>query len=255
MSFTRRVADLLEKLTGARIFGYLPPGIDVFVDLHRLVPHLTLDTVVDVGANIGQSAIRFMAANPDAAIYCFEPVQASFQRLRDTIGQRENVHCLRLALGAEQKEVYIAASGHSVFNAVMPDMPDRTLLEGTHASVERVLATTLDEVCRDQRLLSINYLKIDTEGSDLDVLRGASNLLATESIDVIEVEAGMNPENALHVPFETLKSYLERRGYRLFGLYEQTNEWPTMSPQLRRCNAVFLAGKHIRRCEAVPSGN
>lgn len=60
-------------------------------------------------------------------------------------------------------------------------------------------------------------------------------------IDLVEVEAGMNPNNSVHVPLIELKAYLESKNYYLFGLYEQTGEWIAGEPNLRRVNAVFIS--------------
>ena len=66
-------------------------------------------------------------------------------------------------------------------------------------------------------------------------------MLRRGAIDLIEVEAGMNPDNELHVPFEQLKAFIEQHRYLLFGIYEQRHDWPTGRPILRRCNAVFIS--------------
>lgn len=70
-------------------------------------------------------------------------------------------------------------------------------------------------------------------------------MLNEQRIDFVEVEAGMNAGNKRHVPFETLKEYLESKNYLLFGIYEQVHEWPTNEPHLRRTNAVYLSRRMI----------
>jgi len=82
---------------------------------------------------------------------------------------------------------------------------------------------------------------VDTEGGDLDVLLGAKKMLQSHLIDLVEVEAGMNPKNHKHVRFEILKGFLEEKGYFTFGIYEQMHEWPSKEPHLRRINAVFIS--------------
>ncbi|MCE3266580.1 MAG: methyltransferase FkbM family [Solirubrobacterales bacterium] len=78
-------------------------------------------------------------------------------------------------------------------------------------------------------------------------------MLSRERVGLVQVEAGLNPENDLHVPLEALRAELEKHGYRLFGFYEQVGEWPTQGPQLRRTNAVFLARTLISASPAVPA--
>jgi len=110
---------------------------------------------------------------------------------------------------------------------------------------EDVNIVTLDDYCRAKSIGKVNYLKIDTEGGDLEVLRGGEGMLQEQRIDFVEVEAGMNADNKRHVPFEILKDYLESRGYPLFGVYEQVPEWPTKEPHLRRTNPVFISRRMI----------
>jgi len=111
---------------------------------------------------------------------------------------------------------------------------------------ESVDLTTLDDYCDVNGVERINYLKIDTEGHDLEVLKGSVNMISERRIDLIEVEAGMNPSNLLHVPFETLKDYLESCSYVVFGIYEQAWETRTGEAHLRRINAVFVSLEVIK---------
>jgi hypothetical protein len=67
-------------------------------------------------------------------------------------------------------------------------------------------------------------------------------MLTEQRIDLVEVEAGMNPSNIWHVPFEALKDFLESHMYFLFGIYEQENGlWASREPHLRRTNPIFIS--------------
>lgn len=101
--------------------------------------------------------------------------------------------------------------------------------------------TTLDEYCSRQNIATIDYLKIDAEGYDLSVLKGASTLLSRQKIRFIEVEAGMNRINTEHVYFDEFVRYLEPYGYKLYKIYDQMHEWKKRKPYLRRGNLVFVA--------------
>ena len=105
---------------------------------------------------------------------------------------------------------------------------------------------TLDEFCRDNAVHHVNYLMIDTEGGDLEVLKGAEQMLTDQRIDFVEVEASMHAGNQAHVPFELLKHYLESKGYVLFGIYRQMSEVPRDGPHLRRTNSTFISCRMVR---------
>lgn len=80
-------------------------------------------------------------------------------------------------------------------------------------------------------------------------------VLAEPRIDLVEVEAGMNPRNTHHVPLEMLKAHLEQRGYFLFGIYEQRREIFTGEPHLQRTNSVFVSQRVIAENRKSPKKN
>lgn len=109
---------------------------------------------------------------------------------------------------------------------------------------------TLEEFCESNGIKFIDSLKIDTEGYDLEVLKGSSELLKKSSIAFIEAEVGMNPKNNLHVDFLVIREYLKSYNYFVFGIYEQTHERKAGLPVLRRANVLFISGDLQNKGEA-----
>jgi hypothetical protein len=106
--------------------------------------------------------------------------------------------------------------------------------------VENIETLTLDRFCEVEGMKNIDFLKIDTEGYDLEILKGAETMLKKQAIDFVQVEAGMNARNTRHVPFADFVQYLASRDYTLFGLYDQHLEW-NGDRMLRFCNPVFIS--------------
>ncbi len=222
-----------------------PRGYDVFFDLSDSIPALVPAVIFDVGANVGQSAEAFLRAYPAAKIYCFEPVNASFHALREALTEKApQVELHQLAMSAKRGQARIATYGTGTCATMMAPSTD------DYQESEEIQVETLDAFCSDAGITRIDYLKIDTEGNDLNVLRGAEELLGVGAAAVVEVEAGMHPENHLHVPLEDLKAHLQEYDYRCFGIYEPVAEWTTGEPYLRRVNAVFIAPSLYRESAA-----
>ncbi len=243
--------DLKRKLAVAlreryRIVRAPSRGYDVFFDLSDSIPTLAPAVIFDVGANVGQSAELFLHAYPAAKLYCFEPVSASFHALTEALTEKgAQVELHQLAMGAERGQARIATHGTDTCATMMAPATDQ------YEQSEEIGVDTLDAFCSDAGITRIDYLKIDTEGNDLHVLRGADQLLGVAGAAVVEVEAGMHPENQLHVPLEDLKGHLQEYGYRCFGIYEPVAEWATGAPYLRRVNAVFIAPSLSRASTAA----
>lgn len=206
-------------------------GLDVFHDLATRGVAFAPALILDVGAHVGGTTAALARRHPRSRIHAFEPSRQSFARLQRRVGGLAQVTAHQVALGDR--------SGLVRFQ----DNPRNRTLSRVAADAGvgyEVEMTTLDAAAAQHALDRIDYLKIDTEGHDLAVLRGAEALIARGAIGLVEVECGMNPDNTYHVPFAKVAPWLEARGFRLFGLYEQTHEWPTRAPHLRRANAVFL---------------
>lgn len=230
----RKFKRAVEHALNLKVLRVLPLGTNVHADIEQCFPGYRLRNVLDVGANIGQTAAQFSFWHPDIAIYCVEPVRENFEELTNNTSGMRNVECLRMGLAEAPGSAQMVLSGRSSTYRVKGDEP-----LGDEPT-ETVTIDTVDRLCTRLGIESISYMKIDTEGHDLKVLKGANELMAAARIDFIEVEAGMNPDNSLHVPFEVLKAHAESRGYLLFGIYEQRHDWPSGRPILRRSNAVFV---------------
>ncbi len=244
MSLLGKLRRAAEKLTGTHIYRELPPGLDFASDIQAALPHFRARVIFDVGANVGQSASLMSARFPESEIYSFEPSADTYQQLQRNVQQYDRVHCIQLALGASKKIAQMALDGSSDRSFLIDESTQESPKD---VSSESVQVDTLDSFCSAKKIDRINFLKIDTEGGDLDVLKGAAMLLKEHRVDIVEVEAGMNPNNERHVPFETLKAFLESNKYYLFGIYEQVKEWPTRSPNLRRTNPIFLSQATIEQ--------
>jgi FkbM family methyltransferase len=215
-------------------------GVSLYSDIRSRLPGEEILVAFDVGANFGQSVFEIEEGWPSATIYTFEPVPETFKVLVEKISSVKNAHPINTAFGSKNGVVRFDCSSGA------PDMFHIAKDQDDESNVS-VPLTTLDDFCAANNIQSINFLKIDTEGHDLEVLKGARGLLSRRAIDIVQAECAANRDNDLHVPFNNLHVFLEDCGYRLFGIYEQFHEWPTAKPHLRRFNAAYISSDVIAR--------
>jgi FkbM family methyltransferase len=173
--------------------------------------------ILDVGANTGQFAALARAEAAGAVIHSFEPHPVAFAQLAARApGLR--ITAEHLAMGDQDGEIEIfdyadeTGSQHaSVY---------REVIEGVHrraAAGVAVRCARLDTFARERGITHVGLLKIDTEGHELAVLRGASSLIAAGAIDVIQFEFNeMNVVSRVFMKdfFDLLPDY---RIYRLLS--------------------------------------
>lgn len=238
----RQLRILFEHCSGLRIFKHLPLGVDEFADAKRAFPLHDFSCLLDIGANVGQTARRMRHHFPDAEIHSLEPLASTYTELQRN-ARRLGIKTHKVALGArnEAAEIQLQPGGTS--------SELNTLVAGSHhpgqagAGVETVEVRTLQTFAAGADITRIDILKIDTEGFDLEVLKGAGAWIDDQRIPFILTEVSMNPKNTFHVPFEIVKGFMEQRGYYLFGLYDQAHEWKLNKHILRRANTMFVSAR------------
>ena len=149
-----------------------------------VLPHCRV--VFDVGANVGDWVAMALAIQPDAQYHCFEPSGPTFRKL-SARALPSNVRRNHFGLGsrAEERKLFVygeAVGSNSLYLRV--GMPDRQREE------ESVVLKTLDEYCAENAIGGIDFVKIDVEGHELSVLQGASRMLASRAIGVVQFEYG-----------------------------------------------------------------
>jgi FkbM family methyltransferase len=189
------------------------------------------DIILDVGANVGQSAIRFRAIFPQAKIICFEPVASTFAKLQQNT-RKLGVEVHKLALGSETKSQTMFLTRFSLSSSLLKPPEDEL------RDAEQVEVVTLDQFVREHSLDRIGFLKIDAEGFDLEVIKGAAETLSSGRVKFVMAEVGFHPGDDRHPLFDEVRNALMNYKFRVFGIYGQGLEW-TGEPSLRFANALF----------------
>jgi len=174
---------LLQRL--ARGLGYdLTPAKKAKspnAQLTAFLKHHRIDTVLDVGANVGQYGQRLRDWGYEGRIISFEPLSTAHQKLglRSAPDQHWTI-APRMAIGAENGEVEIQVSAETDMSSILPqsdlmkDISPTSMIEATErVPIHRLENVAPDYISADDRV----FLKIDTQGFEPKVLDGAGQLL------------------------------------------------------------------------------
>lgn len=234
--FQDTVKQSIEKFTGCRIYrNSIPHGADMFFDIGRRYGRDKIRIAFDVGANIGQSATKYAEEFPIADIYSFEPVKSTFDQLVANTRHIGRVHPFNLGMGPKVGEASIHLNELSVMNSIAFNRAgdDRT---------ETIQLETIPSFASNQGVDQVDFLKIDTEGFDLQVLAGAAPMLQKQKIHLILCECEPFTRTRGFATIAELGEFFSGFGYSLSGVYEQQPEWDGKN-RLLFCNALFVCEK------------
>lgn len=173
-------------------------------------------TVFDVGANVGELSLLFSRfVGPEGRVHCFEPGPDAYERLTTVVKAtaRDNLVLNRMALSDKSGEVELFLYGdwHSWSSLVERPFAEHGI-ETPAVSRVSVPSATVDEYCRLKNIGRIDLLKIDVEGAELQVLRGAEQKLRSHSIQRCIFEFGQTTFDVGNHPDQITK-FLTDVGY------------------------------------------
>jgi len=151
--------------------------------------------VFDVGANVGDYSLLVKQCMPLARVYAFEPAHTTHQQLVAHLGEAgSDAKPYNIGFSDSEKTVELFSyeiEGQEAFLLSSIDQRRPTqVVEVKTSTSEQIKVSTIDAFCATEGIDRIDLLKLDVEGHELPVLRGACGMLAEGSISMIQFEFG-----------------------------------------------------------------
>jgi len=179
----------------------------------------TNPVIIDVGANEGQSIKRFNLIFDNCIVHSFEPITKCFnQMIKDFPGKRFIKNNYALSDKNANKEFFINKSSvTSGFNRINKNYDENNEKNKIKNSI-KIKTTTLDAYINFNKIKKIDILKIDTQGHELNVLRGAKKSLKKNMINFIEVEIILCEYYIKKIKLYEIDHIMDKNNYELFDL-------------------------------------
>ncbi|MGF1986573.1 MAG: FkbM family methyltransferase [Nostoc sp. ZfuVER08] len=153
-------------------------------------------TVFDVGAHIGSYSILLSKlVGNTGKVYSFEPTPSTFKKLKNNLNAYNcnNVNVYQRVVYSENKpmEINLFPDEYSSWNSLgKPQMVDPTTLSNYVPLATSVVVEgmSIDTFCKENNIQNIDFLKIDVEGAESDVLQGTIQLLQKKAIRFLQFE-------------------------------------------------------------------
>lgn len=215
----RKARKLAKLASNKRWRAGIRQGVAATVEHRDVVWGKVFGTVLDVGGHHGQFTLFALEQFPSAQIITFEPQAECVAKIRRAIDGDTRVRVLNYALSDTTTEVELHVSKRSDSSSLLPiGKGQTTAYPGTEEeSVEVITTETLDNLLTEPLARPV-LLKIDVQGAELSVLRGAEKLLA--SIDSVFVECSFVELYDGQALANEVISFLAERGFRIAGVFD-----------------------------------
>jgi len=166
--------------------NYKLSGEQAFIESHFST--LKKGVVLDIGANIGNYTKNILKISPDMQIYAFEPHPITYKKLTTSVVSK-NFYPFNLAVGSKNSELQLydyedqdGSSHASMYKEVIE------VIHKGKAVKHDIKVVRMDNFLKGHSIDRIDLLKIDTEGNELDVLKGLGNCIPEGKIKAIHFE-------------------------------------------------------------------
>jgi FkbM family methyltransferase len=211
--FFNKNDSLIREIAKSNLKIYEEKETQLLIDLLK---NRTQPTIIDVGANIGLMSLNLYHFFPEAKIFSFEPGPFQYSLLK------KNIHYNQLSNSIKIFNMAVSeSSGEMEFHVHGPgDSSGDGFIDTGRAGESKIIkvkTVSLDEWWTNRQKHTVDLLKIDTEGAELQVLKGSKNLIETcKPIILIEI-CYLNYQKYDH-NFKDYILLLEEMGYLLYDL-------------------------------------
>ena len=235
----RRLSKALALLADGRFRFGLLRGVAASIEHAPALKAYDFRTIIDIGANRGQFSLLMAGLFPDADIIAFEPLSEVHKKLFEMTRSLPRVRTVNTAIGERRALALMNVAKRDDSSSLLPIGAAQTrIFPGTgHDHSEEIQIAPLSDFIDPKAILGPSLLKIDVQGYELNVLKGAVDHL--ETIDVVYVEASFI-ELYDGQPFvsDVIEELLKHQ-FRLVGVYNLSRDANGQAVQ-----ADFLFERH-----------
>ena len=220
--------------------GGIPESFEIEI-IRQILP--TVKTFIDVGANIGlYCLVAAKEIYPFGKVHAFEPQPGCCEILRHTINLNNWEDCLRvhqMALGSEPSEMqlYLSGTGSTLDDAFNDNQSAETIT---------VSVDSFDNQMAMLECGQVDFIKIDVEGYELQVLRGAEKTIQEFTpVIFVEIADRIRGREYVNQSFHETLLWLQERGYCIYKCTER-GRLKNISPNSRSDHPAMYLCLHKR---------
>ena len=216
--------------------------------------------IFDVGANDGRSIKKFRKIFPESIIHAFEPDKQAFKILSENYSGFNEINLNFFGLGEKNKKQeffsyrdtgkssfkkLILNSNFLKYKSKIYNVTQENFLKDKYECEIK----TIENYCSEKNINKIDFLKIDTQGYEVNTLIGAENFLKKNDIDIIQLELIFSSVYNQITNIYDIEEKLIPYGYKLFGTSNYGNLYTDFNWQ---CDFIYISKDAFNRIKNNP---
>jgi len=221
-----RKDELIIKRNGIRFYVNLEEGIDLHLFLFgNFQKHIYSNPLInlskkaiifDVGANIGAMSLVFAQKVPNGQVYSFEPTDFAYSKMQKNLKLNPD---LASKISLEQTFIYSNSTNKHELKAysswkLTKGGHKHPIHRGIAKPTNNIPTITIDDYCEKNHINRLDFIKIDTDGYEYEILKGALKTLTKLKPKII-FEIGIYIMDEKNLIFKDYINYFEGLGYEI----------------------------------------
>ena len=211
-------------------------------------------TIFDVGANRGDWSAEVLALNFRGRLFAVDPLPRNIDSLKKRFPTSDSFIPIQYALSDSIKDTKFFSNAEESQSGTDSLYNMNEIGYTASLNVVNVKCTTLDSLAKDVNVRNIDFLKIDVEGHEFFVLRGAKSLLSEGAIDFIQIEFG-HAARAARIYLHDIVKLMNQYSYRSYVIkangFAPLNFTPFTENRYSYINLLFAKQSVARELDSV----
>lgn len=206
------------------------------------------DICFDIGGNIGwYTTLLQTLVGKNGEVHSFEPVPPTFEILEENVKSNKNsevVHLNNFALGEKSGEANLHVFDNFDAHASMSDFGQNNV------TVYRCSVSTINSYLTENKIENVKFVKVDIEGAELSMLKGATDFFKQEIPPIFEIEMALDTTKGFgYLPNDIIEFIRNQYEYEFYAINEKTfflEKIEKFNPEDKGANVLCVPKGHYQ---------
>lgn len=194
---------------------------DPYQEQKRILQNTPVNTIFEVGAADGRDCVLYTTIFPNAKVFAFEPLPDSFLKVEEKAKINKSIIPFNVAVSSQKGTANFYKTELEDASSLLQSQVTNSTFD-VYQKVKGVIEVqtdTIDNICKENKISKIDLLKIDAQGAELEILKGAMNIIKANNINLIYVEVQFIQLYKNAPSYHEIANLLTNNNFRLHNFY------------------------------------